>query len=60
MQVMISYRAILEADVRLAQLLHSMATKTMISKNIVAFCPTVCKLRVGNALHVRKEEGKRE
>ena len=32
---------ILEADVRFAQLLHSMATKVMISNTIVRFGPTV-------------------
>ena len=35
-------RTILEADVRFAQLLHSIATNTIISRNNVKSSPTVC------------------
>ena len=48
---MISFApTILEADVRFAQLLHSMATKVIISKVIVNFGPTVCSHKIVYAL----------
>ena len=37
----IRFLTIRDAEVRLAQLLHSMATKVMISKKIVSLGPTV-------------------
>ena len=43
-------RTILEADVKFAQLLHSIATKVMISKKIVKLGPTVCSHKIVYAL----------
>ena len=46
-----SFLTILDADVRFAQLLHSIATKVIISKKTVKLLPTVDSQRIVYALN---------